>query len=108
MEIASAIVLIIFLFSLSIAISIWRTRRAVAEVVRIFRENNAIDAEKAKTAFELGLIKKPLFERMVKTRDYKPDALQALINAGVVIVKEEGKLYLSEKDLDKIHYLKKN
>jgi len=108
MEIAAVIVLIIFLFSLAIIVSMWRTRRAVAAVVKIFRENNAIDAENAKTAVELGLNKKPFFDRMVTTRDYKPDALQALINAGVVIVKEDGKLHFSEKDVDKIHYLKKD
>lgn len=107
MEIVAVIVLIIFLFSLAIIVSMWRTRRAVAAAVKIFREYNAIDAENAKTAVELGLNKKPFFERMVTTRDYKPDALQALINTGVIIVKEDGKLYLSEKDVDKIPHLKK-
>ncbi len=107
MEIAVVIVLIISLFSLAIAVSMWRTRRAVVAVVRIFREDNAIDAENAKTAVELGLNKKAFVERMVTTRDYKPDALQALIEARVVVVLDDGRLYLSEKNVDNIPQLKK-
>jgi hypothetical protein len=38
-------------------------------------------------------------EGMFRGRDYKPYALTALMNAGVVKTTEDGKLYLSEEKL---------
>jgi hypothetical protein len=40
-----------------------------------------------------------MLERMMRRRDYKPQALDALMQMGVVKVTEDGKLYLSEEKL---------
>lgn len=40
-----------------------------------------------------------MLERMMRRRDYKPQALDALMQIGVVKVTEDGKLYLSEEKL---------
>jgi len=74
-------------------------RRAIRSVIRIFEKHNAIGVKNAKTIEELGLAPKPMFQRMFSRRDYKPQALQALIHADIVKTTETGKLYLSEQTL---------
>ena len=75
-------------------------RRAVKTVIRIFRENNATGKKQAKTAEELDLQPKRLVERMMKPRDYKPRALQLLMSQEIILMTEDGKLYLAEEKLD--------
>ncbi len=77
----------------------WRLKRAMRQVVQIFRRHNATDAKNAKTDDELGLRPRPFLERMFSLRDYKPYALTVLIRAEVVKQTEDGKLYLSEDKL---------
>ena len=77
----------------------WLLKRAVNQVIKIFRENNATDRKNAKTAEELGLTPPGIIERMMRRRDYKPHALNALIKAEIIQSTEDGKLYLSEEKL---------
>ena len=77
----------------------WRMKRSARKVIRIFRENYATSPGGAKTLDELGLRPQSMIDRMLRGRDYKQHALEALMNFGVVEVTEEGKLYLSEEKL---------
>jgi len=77
----------------------WLTRRAARQVIKIFRKNNATDSKTARTIDELGLRPPGMMERMMRRRDYKPHALNALMQAGVIQVTEDGRLYLSEEKL---------
>ncbi|MEJ2725655.1 MAG: hypothetical protein P8175_13625 [Deltaproteobacteria bacterium] len=74
--------------------------RASHQVVDRFYSYGALDAARAKTLEELGLTPPDLFERMLRLRDYKPYALNALVKEDCVRVTREGKLYLVEKNLD--------
>ena len=74
-------------------------RRAIPSVIRTFREHNAVNIKDAKTIDKLGLQTRPMLERMWKTRDYKPRALQLLMSANIIQMTEDGKLYLSEENL---------
>jgi len=74
-------------------------KRAIAKVIKIFRQRGAIDIRSAKTVDELGLRPESMFNRMMKPLDYKPRALQALISADIIRTTEDGKLYLSEDNL---------
>jgi hypothetical protein len=78
----------------------WLMKRAARQVIKIFREQNATDSKKARTIDELGLRPPGVLERMMRRRDYKPHALNALLQAGIVQVTKDGKLYLSETRLD--------
>ena len=78
----------------------WGAKRAIPAVINIFRDNRAVTPRTAKTMDELGLAPKGLAQSMFKPRDYKQAALQSLIRANIVQMTEDGKLYLSEKDLD--------
>jgi hypothetical protein len=80
----------------------WLMRRAARQVIRIFRAQNATDSKNARTIDELGLRPPGMMERMMRRRDYKPQALDALVQVGVVKVTEDGKLYLSEEKLTEL------
>ena len=75
------------------------TRRAVAKVIETFCRLNALDAEHAKTLDELGLAPRTFFDRIGRTRDYKPRALNFLKDANVLRVTPEGRLYLPRREL---------
>ena len=90
--VAVCIILIIFIPGLM-------TRAAVAAIIKIFREQNAITVKNAKTNIELGIKKQTFVERLGKRRDYKPQALEMLIQAKIVDVTNDGRLYLREDRL---------
>jgi hypothetical protein len=77
----------------------WRLRRAVRQVIAIFRNNNAIDKKTAKTVDELGLRPRGFVEGMFRGRDFKPYALTALLKADIIKSTEDGRLYLVEEKL---------
>lgn len=102
MDASSTIIIILIFVVLLAAIFIipgWRLKRAMRQVVQIFRRHNATDAKNAKTDDEMGLKPKPMLQRMMSLRDYKPYALTVLIRAGVILQTEDGKLYLAEDKL---------
>ncbi len=74
-------------------------RRAMFQVIRIFREHNATSFNSAVTLDEIGLGKRLVF-RM--TRDYRPLAIQLLTKMDVVIATNDGKMYLSESKLSQV------
>ena len=69
-------------------------KRAVFQVIRIFRENRSFCSEKPKKVEELGLQPTGYIQRMFRRRDYKPYALQAMIKQGIVRLTEDGKVCL--------------
>jgi len=77
----------------------WLTRRAARQVIKIFRKHNAIDSKTARTVDELGLRPAGMMQRIGRRRDYKPQAMNVLLQVGVIQVTEDGRLYLSEEKL---------
>jgi len=71
--------------------------------VAIFERNNALDARSAKTIDELGLRPRTFLEGIGRIRDFKPYALQALMDAGVIKQTDGGRLYLSQDKFDTIN-----
>jgi len=75
-------------------------KRAMRQVVLAFREQGATGSRTAKTLGELGFSSRGgMMGGMLKGRDYKQDALSLLMKADIVLVTEDGKLYLSEDKL---------
>ncbi len=93
------IIVILALLVLAIFLSRMRMKRSLQQVLRIFREKGALDSQNAKTKEELGITPQSVIERMYKVRDYKPYALQLLVDAEIIKLTEEGMFYLSEKSL---------
>jgi len=78
-------------------------KRAISQVILIFRGCHAVDKKNAKTVEELGLAPPTMWQRMMRTRDYKPYALDILTRNEIVMMTEDGKLYLSEDRLASSH-----
>jgi hypothetical protein len=76
-----------------------RISRAVRQVVAIFERHNALDVRSAKTIDELGLRPPTFLEGLLRMRDFKPYALQILMNAEVVRQTDGGRLYLAQDKL---------
>jgi hypothetical protein len=98
---STALAFIIILLMLVAAFYLLRffTRRAVRQVVAVFRQQGATNSRRAKTLQELGLVQAPMLQRMFKPRDYRPQALQVLAREGVLRVVEGERVYLSEEAL---------
>ena len=97
-------VLLILLLSGAVIVALFvipslMTRRAVFKVINIFCQSGALDAEHARTQDELGLAPPAFFDRLTRTRDYKPQALRLLKEANILHTTTDGKLYLSQKEL---------
>ncbi len=84
----------------------WMIRRDMPKVINIFRKKNAVGIRNAKTPEELGLAPKPMLQRVMSRRDYKPKALEFLIQAKVVLMTEDNKLYITEETVANAKWLK--
>jgi hypothetical protein len=76
-----------------------KTRRALFEVVDTFRAHRALSPGDAKTMEELGLRTINMLQGITGERDYRPRALEVLLEAGIAISDTDGKMYLSERAL---------
>lgn len=74
-------------------------RRAIPAVIRLFRQQNALTPKDAKSLDELGLRPKSLARTILSGQDYRIAALQVLRNANIIRATDDGRLYLSEEDL---------
>jgi len=94
------IILLIVIAGLAVLlIPQWRLKRAIPQVIRIFRDHNAVDIKNAKTGDELGLRPRTMVQQILTGRDYKLDALRVLTEADIIQMTEDGRLYLSEEKL---------
>ena len=97
------VILILFLClilfaGIALYLSTLMFKRALRQVLKMFRDHEAVSLEKAAYADELGMKKKG-FISFNTWRDYKPNAIDLLIKNDIVKVTEEGKLFLSEDKL---------
>ena len=99
MDILIIILLIIIALVAMFVVPQWRLKRAIPQVIRIFREKSAIGIKNAKTVDELGLRTQGMAVQIFKRRDYKQYALSALMRAEIIQMTEDGRLYLSEEKL---------
>ncbi|MDX9822903.1 MAG: hypothetical protein RBT20_13280 [Syntrophales bacterium] len=98
-DIFMIIVFIVGMLAAVFFIQNFLVKRALKQVIEIFRRYGALQAGNAKTLEELGLGPKSFITKMASLRDYKPDALKLLIQRDVIMSTDEGKLYLKEERL---------
>ena len=87
---------ILFILMLGFLIMALMSRRAMRQVLKIFHKTSSLCSQRPKGVEELGLNPPGFVERMFKLRDYKPYALQALIQAGIVRKDFTGRVCLLE------------
>ncbi len=102
-DILAIILLIIAFLAGIIFIPQLMLRRAVKQVLVIFRKHGAQSPGSAKMIDEMGIKPQGMFSLNFGLRDYKYHAVQALIKGEIIAVTEEGKVYLQE---DKVTLLK--
>ena len=93
-----AILIIVFLLAMFV-LPQFMIARTIPKVIKVFREHHALNAKSAKFVDELGLQQKSLIDRMMRPRDYKPRALQFLMQMNVIQMTDDGKIYLDEAKL---------
>ena len=74
-------------------------RRAIKPVIKRFLDKKAVSTENACTLDELGLKPRGYMENMILLRDYKQFVLDVMLKHNIVVVTEEGKVYLSQERL---------
>ena len=84
-------VLFAFVF-LARKLNAWKVKRAYFSIVRDIKAKNAFDRD---TAVDLAYARRPTFS--VGMRDFRPIALEHLIQDQIVGVTDEGKYYLKDK-----------
>ena len=100
-DVLPIVLLILFLIFLYLLSIVYFMRRAISSILKAFREHSALGEKNARTPVELGLIQRQSFgDRLVKSPDYKPQALQFLMKLEVVKEKGDTHLYLSEENLE--------
>ena len=93
------IVLIVVFFLAMFVVPRFLMKRAIKQVVRTFRQHYATDAKSAKSSFELGLNPRGFLDGLLRGRDYKPYAMNLLRKHEIVLMTDDGRLYLSEEKL---------
>lgn len=93
--------IIVLLILIAYLLSRYLLKRAVRQVIRTFRAQGAINPSSAATLDQLGLTPRKFLENMFKTRDYKPYAVQLLVEADIVRPTPDGRFFLSESELRK-------
>ncbi|MFC2013029.1 hypothetical protein ACFLUE_01940 [Chloroflexota bacterium] len=93
------IIIIVAFLAAMLGIPYLMTRRAVKQVITIFRKNNAMSESTAKIIDELGLRPRTFLQGMFRSRDYKPQALNFLMRGEIVRTTEDGRIWMSEEAL---------
>ena len=98
-DIILIVVLLILMVAAWLIIPPILNRRAAKEVVRILTKANCFNIETAKTPRSLGLVERGWIANLGRIRDYKPRALQTLIDLDVVRKTEDDRVYLVKEQL---------
>ncbi len=94
-QITLGILFLILVFILTRYGITWRIKRAG---MRIINDLERIGAQSAESAVELPYMKKQLLR--IGMRDFKPTAMQSLIEGGIVGMTASGKYYLKMKPIN--------
>jgi len=95
MQITLGILLLILVFILTRYGMTWRIKSAGRRIINDLERLGALNLE---SAVELPYLKKQLFR--IGMRDFRPTAMQSLVEAGIVGMTASGKYYLKMKPID--------
>ena len=93
------IIIIIVLIAWIIVGPNWLIFRAMKKVIKALKKRNSYNQSTASAAEEIGVKQEPMWSRMFKARDYRPQALQQLVQLEIVIQTPEGKFFINESKL---------
>ena len=76
----------------------YRIKNAVPKVIDTLRMHGAVSEDTAKHLWEMGLGVPTLQRRVLRTRDFRPQATEVLIRAAIVAVCDDGRVFLVEEN----------
>ena len=79
----------------------YRIKWAVPKVIDALRQHGAVSEDSAKHLAEMGLGVPTLTRRVMRTRDFRPQATEVLIRAAIVAVCDDGRVFLVEENYQK-------
>lgn len=93
--------LLLVLFILGVyVIPNWRFKRTARQVIAAFREKGAVTPQGAKTLEELGFqMRRSFVEQLLRGRDFRMYALQAMLKGDLVRATDDGRFYLIENKI---------
>jgi hypothetical protein len=97
-EVFFLIIIVVFGLLIWLLVPQLMIKHAIKNIISIFLARQALDIVSAKTPKELGLEPSP-FSGFGLRRDWKPNALNELLKAGIILTTDDGRLYLSERKL---------
>ncbi len=77
----------------------WRIKRAGKSIIRTFRKLNATSPQSAVTFDKLGIRLRSFWSLSLRPKDFKKEALDAMVRTGIIQMTEDSKLYLVEKTI---------
>jgi hypothetical protein len=93
------IIIVVLLIAWIIVGPNWLIFRAMKKVIKGLKKRNSYNQATASTAEEIGVKNEPMWSRMFKARDYRPQALIQLVQLDIVIQTPEGKYFINESKL---------
>ncbi len=95
-----ALLMVVLLVAVTYA-SRWLMRRAVRQVLTVLKDQQVTSPADGRSPEELGFAPQSILRIHVGLRDYRPYALQLLIRENVVKTTPDGRIYLSEEELER-------
>ena len=96
---------ILVILAILIVLSIFLPRlliiNAIKRVIKTFIKKEALNPQNARTAEELGIkLQSTMWDNMLKIRDYRPQALQILLETEIIIATNDNRFYLVRDKLE--------
>ena len=76
----------------------YRIKWAVPKVIDTLRLHGAVSEDTAKHLWDMGLGAPTLQRRILRTRDFRPQAVDVLIRAAIIAVCDDGRVFLVEEN----------
>jgi hypothetical protein len=93
------VLIIVVALAAAVYLSRCRVRKAMRDVVALFRQHGATSPDDARSLEALGLAPRAFTESLFRLRDYRPHVLRLLAQANIVRNAGEDRFYLSEEAL---------
>lgn len=93
LQIIVGLIVLVGVYFFSRRVHVWRMQRAYKTVLSDLQQKRAFDPDSAAI---LPYVKTGLFQ--MGTRDYRPKAIEYMVQTGVAAMTESGKFYLLKRD----------
>ena len=98
------IIIIILLIVWVIIGPIWMLNNATKNLIQMLKKNNATTDKKAMSLEQLGIHPINTWDTMFRMKDYKPEAIQKLIETQILTRTQDSKYFINEEIFNRSKY----